>query len=64
MRHVNSLLAICLRDQGKLIGMGRVIGDGACFFHIVDIMVDPDYQLTAPSAQGMHCRLMPLLCSN
>ncbi len=33
--------------------MGRVIGDGACFFHIVDIMVDPDYQLTAPSAQGM-----------
>ena len=24
--------------------MGRVIGDGACFFQIVDIAVDPAYQ--------------------
>ncbi|PHM51572.1 GNAT family N-acetyltransferase [Xenorhabdus sp. KK7.4] len=40
----NSLFSICLRDEGKLIGMGRVIGDGACFFEIVDIMIDPDYQ--------------------
>ncbi|PHM45963.1 hypothetical protein Xmau_00355 [Xenorhabdus mauleonii] len=40
----NSLFAVYLRTQGKLIGMGRVIGDGACFFQIVDIAVDPDYQ--------------------
>lgn len=40
----NSLFAVCLREQDKLVGMGRVIGDGACFFEIVDIAVDPDYQ--------------------
>ncbi|MDX7985759.1 GNAT family N-acetyltransferase [Xenorhabdus sp. 12] len=40
----NSLFAVYLRVQGKLVGMGRVIGDGACFFQIVDIAVDPDYQ--------------------
>lgn len=26
------------------IGMGRVIGDGGCFFQIVDIAVEPRYQ--------------------
>ncbi|MBM7703913.1 GNAT family N-acetyltransferase [Metabacillus iocasae] len=40
----NSLFAVTLRDSSKLIGMGRVIGDGACFFHVVDIAVDPSYQ--------------------
>ncbi|PHM33473.1 GNAT family N-acetyltransferase [Xenorhabdus innexi] len=40
----NSLFMICIRDEGKLVGMGRVIGDGACFFQIVDIAIAPDYQ--------------------
>jgi ribosomal protein S18 acetylase RimI-like enzyme len=40
----NSLYAVCIRERDNLIGMGRVIGDGACFFQIVDIAVDPDYQ--------------------
>lgn len=40
----NSLYAISLRDEGALIGMGRVVGDGACFFQIVDVAVDPRYQ--------------------
>lgn len=40
----NSLFAISLRDDDKLIGMGRVVGDGGCFFHVVDIAVHPDYQ--------------------
>ncbi len=40
----NSLYGITIRDNGRLIGMGRVIGDGACFFEVVDIAVDPDYQ--------------------
>lgn len=40
----NGLYSLCIRDQGVLIGMGRVIGDGACFFQVVDIAVDPAYQ--------------------
>lgn len=40
----NSLYSVCVRENGKLIGMGRVIGDGACFFQIVDVAVDPQKQ--------------------
>ncbi|WP_108124316.1 GNAT family N-acetyltransferase [Saccharospirillum mangrovi] len=40
-----SLYAICVRDSsGRLVGMGRVIGDGGCNFEIVDIAVAPDHQ--------------------
>ncbi|WP_088042406.1 GNAT family N-acetyltransferase [Bacillus sp. EAC] len=40
----NSVHVVTFRDQSKLIGMGRIIGDGGCFFQIVDIAVDPEYQ--------------------
>nr|WP_188697945.1 GNAT family N-acetyltransferase [Bowmanella pacifica] len=40
----NSLYAVCMRDGQKLIAMGRVVGDGACNFEVVDIAVDPHYQ--------------------
>ncbi|KQL50657.1 GNAT family acetyltransferase [Heyndrickxia shackletonii] len=40
----NSILAVTLRFGEKLIGMGRIIGDGGNFYHIVDIAVDPAYQ--------------------
>jgi len=32
-----------LRDQ-RVVGMGRVIGDGGCFFIVVDIAVEPEHQ--------------------
>lgn len=31
-------------DSATAIGMGRVIGDGGCFYHVVDIAVDPAHQ--------------------
>jgi GNAT superfamily N-acetyltransferase len=40
----NSLFWITLRCQGKLIGMGRVIGDGGTVAQITDIAVDPEHQ--------------------
>ncbi len=40
----NSLFHVCIRLHGALIAMGRVIGDGAMFFYIQDVIVDPDYQ--------------------
>ena len=33
----NSLYGVSVRDEGKLIAMGRVVGDGACNFEIVDV---------------------------
>ncbi|GLR03492.1 N-acetyltransferase [Vibrio hyugaensis] len=40
----NSLYGVSIRDGEVLIAMGRVVGDGACNFEIVDIAVDPSYQ--------------------
>jgi N-acetylglutamate synthase-like GNAT family acetyltransferase len=40
----NSLFWIILRSNGKLIGMGRVVGDGGTVVQITDIAVDPEHQ--------------------
>ena len=49
----NSLYAVQFRLNSELIAMGRVIGDGGCFFQIVDIAVDPLHQ-----GQGLGRRIM------
>ena len=49
----NSLYGVSVRDGSVLIGMGRVIGDGACNFEVVDIAVDPGYQ-----GQGLGRKIM------
>ncbi|AUJ71625.1 MULTISPECIES: GNAT family N-acetyltransferase [Pseudoalteromonas] len=40
----NTLFHVVARLDSKLIGMGRVIGDGAMFYYIQDVIVDPKYQ--------------------
>lgn len=40
----NDLFSICVYDQNKLVGIGRVIGDGSIYFYIQDVIVIPDYQ--------------------
>ena len=40
----NSLFWVTVRRRGKLIGMGRVVGDGGTVVQIADIAVDPKYQ--------------------
>lgn len=40
----NSIYCVCVEDQGKIIGFGRIIGDGGTVFYIQDIMVIPSYQ--------------------
>lgn len=49
----NSQFAVSVYDGSLLIGMGRVIGDGATFMQIVDIAVKPAYQ-----GQGLGRRIM------
>lgn len=38
------LFSVCIYDDEKLIGIGRVVGDGAVYFYVQDIIVIPEYQ--------------------
>lgn len=40
----NTLYSICVYDDNKLIGYGRIIGDKTIFLYIQDVMVIPEYQ--------------------
>lgn len=41
----NTLFSVVVEDEcGKVVAMGRVIGDGAIYFHIQDVIVDPGCQ--------------------
>ncbi|MBV7393906.1 GNAT family N-acetyltransferase [Mameliella sediminis] len=53
----NGLHAVWLRDEaGRLIGMGRLVGDGGCFAQVTDIAVHPDWQ-----RRGLGGRIMTAL---
>ena len=49
----NTIFAVVNEEAGRAIGMGRLIGDGGCFFQIVDIAVDPAFQ-----GRGLGKRIM------
>lgn len=40
----HTLYSISVYDDNKIIGYGRLIGDGIVFVYIKDVMVDPEYQ--------------------
>lgn len=40
----NSLFHVVARYENNIVGMARIIGDGAMFFYIQDLIVDPEYQ--------------------
>lgn len=40
----NSLFHVVARNGKNIIGMARVVGDGAMFFYIQDLIVEPDFQ--------------------
>ena len=40
----NTLYSLCVYDDDKLIGYGRIIGDKTIFLYLQDIMVIPEYQ--------------------
>lgn len=53
----NSLHAVCAECDGKLIGFGRVVGDGVKHFYIVDMIVLPEFHHLGIGTQIMQ-RLM------
>ncbi|WP_196812599.1 GNAT family N-acetyltransferase [Butyrivibrio sp. XPD2002] len=40
----NGLLNVSAVKDGKLIGMGRLVGDGAMYWYLQEIIVLPEYQ--------------------
>ena len=40
----NTICGVVIYQDRAPVGLGRVIGDGGCFFEIVDIAVDPAHQ--------------------
>jgi len=40
----NSLFAVQVLHGDEVVGMGRIIGDGGCFFQVTDIAVLPAHQ--------------------
>ena len=52
----NTLHGVSLLRDGEVVGMGRVIGDGGCFFVVVDIAVVPELQ-----GRGLGRRIMGAL---
>lgn len=51
----NSLYGVsAYHHQDGLVGMARVVGDGAIFFEIVDAAVHPDFQRQGVGGQLMH----------
>lgn len=49
----NSLFIVALYDEEKLIGFGRVVGDGGITYVVSDIMVDKNYQRRGLAEQIM-----------
>ncbi len=40
----NSLFDVSIYDQDRLIGFGRVVGDGHLYFYLQDVIVAPSHQ--------------------
>ncbi|GED70488.1 N-acetyltransferase [Brevibacillus reuszeri] len=40
----NSLYSVVVLSESKIIGMGRIIGDGYVYFYLQDIVVLPEFQ--------------------
>lgn len=39
-----SLVCATVYDSDNLLAMGRIVGDGALFFYVQDVVVHPDFQ--------------------
>ena len=50
----NTMYSVSVYDDYKIIGYGRIIGDGICFLYIHDVMVIPKYQNKKVGSQIMN----------
>src|SRR5262249_16348305 len=53
----NAPYCVCAVDGSEVVGLGRLIGDGAISFLLTNIMVRPSYQ-----RRGLGTRIVQVLC--
>jgi len=54
----NTLFGVCVESEGRVVGIGRIIGDGGLFFQVGDVAILPEHQ-----AEGLGARVMDALMS-
>jgi GNAT superfamily N-acetyltransferase len=59
----NTLFGVSVLHGAAVVGMGRIIGDGGCFFEVVDIAVLPEHQRRGIGKKIM-ARLMEWIRAN
>ena len=52
----NTVFGVCVESEGRVVGIGRIVGDGALFFEVVDIAVLPEHQ-----GRGLRAKIMDAL---
>jgi hypothetical protein len=40
----NSYFAVCAKVGSRIVGCGRIIGDGGLHLYLTDVVVHPEYQ--------------------
>lgn len=50
----NTLYSVSVYEEDKIVGFGRLIGDGICFVYIHDVIVIPEYQNNKIGTQIMN----------
>lgn len=40
----NTLIGVCVEHEGRIVGIGRIVGDGGLYFEVVDVAVLPAHQ--------------------
>lgn len=59
----NSLYAVVAMYDGEAVGMGRIVGDGAIFYYIQDIAVNPVHQKRGVGTKIMDTLMEYLRCN-
>ena len=53
----NTIFAVCALEEQEVVGVGRIVGDGAISFLLTNIMVRPSHQ-----RRGIGTRIVQSLC--
>ena len=54
----NTIFSICAEEEGRVVGVGRIIGDGAISLLLTNVMVRPSHQ-----RRGIGSLIVKALCS-
>ena len=59
----NTVFGVCVERDGRVVGIGRIVGDGGLFFEVADVAVLPEHQKRGLGRMIMDA-LASWLCDN